>query len=170
MSRHALIVIAPQKFRDEEYAVPRDILLARGARVTTASTAAGSCVGKLGMKAVADIALSDANAADYDAIIFVGGAGASVFFDDPVAHALARNLDAAGKIVSAICIAPTTLARAGLLRNVNATAFVSQAEDLKAHGAFYTGAPVEIAARIITANGPEAAEGFGNAVADALGL
>ena len=165
-----LMVIAPEVFRDEEYAQPKGVLEARGALVETASTRAGTCHGKLGMIAEATLAIAEADPADYDAVVFVGGGGAEVFFDDPVAHRLARGALAAHRVVAAICIAPSTLARAGLLAGVRATAFPSQRDDLLAHGAIWTGTPVEVHGSIITANGPEAARDFGLAIGDALGL
>lgn len=167
---HVLMIIAPDQFRDEEYAEPKRILEARGATVTTASKAPGRCRGKLGMTAEATLSLADARAEDYDAVVFVGGPGAEVYFDDPAAHALAREMRELGRVVAAICIAPSTLAHAGLLRGVRATAFPTQKEDLIAHGAIWTGAPVEVQDAIITASGPDAASDFGLAIADAVGL
>jgi protease I len=164
------MVIAQDIFRDEEYAQPKEVLESRGVDIVTASVAAGPCFGKLGMEATADIALANARHQDFEAVVFVGGAGASVFFDDPIAHDLATQMYQEGKVVAAICIAPSTLARAGLLRGRRATAFPSQADDLTARGATYTGASVEVDGSIITANGPEAATAFGEAIAGALGL
>lgn len=165
-----LMVIAPAVFRDEEYAHPKAVLEARGAEVVTASRSAGACQGKLGMAAEATVALADADAVDYDAVIFVGGGGAETYFDDPVAHALARATLDAGRVLGAICIAPSILARAGLLRGVRATAFPSQRDDLIAHGAHWSDGPVEVAGPIVTANGPDAAREFGYQIGDLLGL
>lgn len=165
-----LMIIAPDQFRDEEYAVPRDVLRNRGAQVVTASVAPGPCRGKLGMIARAEVAVVEANESEYDAVVFVGGAGSAVFFDDLDAQELARSTHSANKPLAAICIAPSILARAGLLEGKKATSFASQEEDLRRHGATYTGAPVEIDGGIITANGPDAARAFGEAIADALGL
>jgi protease I len=164
------MVIAKNVFRDEEYLVPRAILEALGTHVRTASDSVGACRGKLGAVAYADLALRDVSAEAFGAIVFVGGAGAQTFFDDPEAHRISRGMLDSGKVVAAICIAPSVLARAGLLEGVRATAFASQESDLRAHGAIWTDGPVEIDGRIITANGPEAADGFGNAIADALGI
>ena len=165
-----VMVIAPRIFRDEEYAVPKQILESRGAHVVTASVTPGECIGKLGMIAVAEISVTEATQTAWDAVIFVGGAGASVFFDDAAAHELARAAVDGGRLLTAICIAPSTLAHAGLLEGVRATAFPSQEDDLRAHGAVWTGEPVTRDGMIVTANGPEAAEEFGEAVGDALGL
>jgi len=165
-----VMVIAPKVFRDEEYAEPKRILESHGARVATASTAPGKCIGKLGLEAVADLSVSDATRKPWDAAVFIGGGGATVFFDDPDAHLLASRTLEAGGVVGAICIAPSVLARAGLLAGVPATAFPSQQSDLVAHGAQWTGDPVTVAGRIVTASGPEAAEQFGEALAGMLGI
>ena len=168
--RHVLMIIAQDQFRDEEYARPKEVLERRGAVVTTASAAAGTCTGKLGLKAMADVALADVDDAGYDALAFIGGGGSAVFFDDATAHDLARAFLTSGRPVAAICIAPSTLARAGVLTDRRATAFPSQEDDLRAHGALWTGAPVEVDGTVITANGPAAAVEFGEAIAHALGL
>ncbi len=165
-----VMVIAPEVFRDEEYAEPKAVLEARGACVTTASTAPGKCIGKLGMVATAEISVAEASMRDWDSCIFIGGAGARVFFDDPSAHALAHRVHESTGIVGAICIAPSTLAHAGLLERVCATAFPTQRDDLVAHGAHWHDGPVTVSAPFITANGPEAATAFGEMIADALGL
>jgi protease I len=165
-----LMVIAPETFRDEEYADPKEVLESRGATVVTASTRRGTCTGKLGMTTEATVSVSEADALDYDAVVFVGGAGAKVFFDDPFAHALARAARESKRVLGAICIAPSILAHAGLLRGWPVSAFESQRADLEAHGAIWTGRPVTVEGHIITANGPEAARDFGSALADTLGI
>lgn len=165
-----VMVIAQEVFRDEEYALPKQVLENRGAEVVTASVEPGQCIGKLGLRAEASMSVSDASELDFDAAIFVGGAGAQIFFDDANAHHLARLTLQRGRVLAAICIAPSILARAGLLEGVTATAFPSQENDLKAHGALWSEEPVVVDGRIITANGPQSAEQFGEAVADALGL
>lgn len=168
--RSVLMVIAPEVFRDEEYAVPKDVLEIRGASVTTASTHVGEAIGKLGMIAFATETVAQARTTTWDAVIFVGGAGSSVYFDDADAHRLAHDTLAREAVLAAICIAPSTLARAGLLEGVRATAFPSQRDDLVEHGAIWTGEPVTVDGLIVTANGPDAAGEFGDAVADLLGL
>jgi len=164
----ALMVIAPETFRDEEYAHPKEVLEGRGVDVDTASVRRGPCRGRFGLTAEANLGLSEADPADYDAVIFVGGGGAEIYFDDPVAHALASGAYGLGRIVAAICIAPSVLARAGLLAGRQVTCFESREQDLKTHGATCTGRPVEVDGTIITANGPDAAYDFGEALADAI--
>jgi protease I len=165
-----VFVIAPTVFRDEEYAEPKAVLEAHGAHTTTASSEPTECIGRFGLLAEATISVADAATRDWDAVVFVGGGGSAVFFDDPAAHTLARNQAENNRVLAAICIAPSTLARAGLLEGVHATAFPDREEDLRAHGALWTGEPVTVDGLIITGNGPEAATAFGEAIAAALGI
>ena len=123
----------------------------------------------LGAKITPDILFSTINVADYDAVIFVGGSGASEYWDNPAAHKIAHDANNAKKIVGAICIAPVTLAKAGLLKNKKATTYSSTINDVKSNGAKYTGADVERDGNIITASGPAAAQQFGEAIVKALG-
>jgi len=64
--------------------------------------------------------------------------------------------------LAAICIAPVTLARAGLLKGRKTTVWSSEAGKLKAAGAVYTGKSLERDGNIITASGPTAAIEFGS--------
>ncbi len=166
----ALLVIAPTVFRDEEYEQPMQVLESRGVTVITASNAPGECIGRFGLKATATLSVAEAASSEWDAVVFVGGGGAEVFFDDAEAHDLARHQVERGDVLAAICIAPSTLAHAGLLGGVRATAFPDREDDLRAHGAVWTGEAVTVDGRIITGAGPEAATPFGEAVAEALGV
>jgi len=164
MKKKAVLVIAEQDFRDEEYLVPKGILSQAGVEVTTASTTTGEAVGKLGHKVHPDLLVSQIKVEDYDALVFVGGGGAAQYFADETAHNLARGFAQAGKVVAAICIAPVILAQAGLLRGKRATVFPDGVSELTKAGAIYTAQSVERDGRIITGNGPDAAEAFGHEI------
>jgi len=90
------------------------------------------------------------------------------YFNSGVALDIARETADKGKILAAICIAPSVLANAGVLNGVRVTGFPSEQARLRRAGAIYTGAPVERDGLIITGRGPEAARLFGGAVADAI--
>ncbi|MCK4625084.1 MAG: DJ-1/PfpI family protein, partial [Phycisphaerae bacterium] len=163
-----LMVIAPKQFRDEELFVPREYFLVRGAEVTVASSATGQIRGMLGQTFSPDAKLADVSAKDFDAVIFVGGAGAEAYFDDPVAHKLAVDADAGSKVLGAICIAPAILAKAGVLKGRSATAFASVREMLVSGGARVMDSSCVREGRIVTADGPAAAEEFASDIAKAL--
>ncbi len=164
-----LVVIAREGFRDEEYFKPKAALEAAGHLVVTAAGQAGPALGKLGGQAAAEISLAEAEIGDYAGLVFVGGPGATGYFEDSRALDLAGRAWSRGLVVAAICIAPGILARAGVLAGRRATVFPGEEIDvLKAAGAEYQDRPVVVDGRLITANGPEAADDFGRALVRAL--
>jgi SagB-type dehydrogenase family enzyme len=166
--KRALLIIASKNFRDEELFETKFVLDEAGVQTVTASTRIGVIKGMLGGSAEARILVKDIVVDDYDAIIFIGGSGAREYFDSVVALDIAREAADKGKVLAAICIAPSVLANAGVLTGVRATSFPSERTRLQRAGAIYTGAPVERDGPIITCGGPEAARLFGEAVADAI--
>lgn len=162
------MVIASDGFRDEEYSIPREIFEKAGFEVQTASDKLGTCHGKLGLETKSDLLLKDAKWQDYQGVVFVGGLGASIYFDDNFAHNLAEESFKNNKVVAAICIAPMILAKAGILENKKATVFISEAANLQKSGAIYTGKNLEQDGNIITASGPESAKSFAEAIVNTL--
>jgi len=163
-----VMIIAPKDFRDEELFETKKVLEDAGATVTVASTGLDEATGMLGGTVKPDILIGDIKAADFDAVIFVGGSGASVYWDDPAAHAIAKATVKSGKVLGAICIAPVTLAKAGVLDGKTATVWKPEKGALEASGATYSGAAVEVDGTIITGNGPKASKAFAQAIAKAL--
>lgn len=168
MAKKAVMIIAFEGFRDEEYDVPKKTLEKAGIEVTTASSKMGAAQGKLGMSAKVDITLEQVNVPDYDAVVFVGGPGSYDYFDDPTAQGIAGDAIKEQKILAAICSAPSILANAGLLKGVKATCFPEEADNLKNKGARYSPAGLEVDGKIITADGPAHAKQFGEALVKAL--
>ena len=163
-----LLVVAPKDFRDEEFLEPKKIFEEARATVTVSSKGVTEASGMLGAKAKIDKELSEVRAADFDAVVFVGGSGANIYFDDPLALNLAKSAFASGKVVGAICIAPSILANADVLKGRRATAFASEKDNLEAKGAVYTGEAVTVDGKVITARGPEAAVELGRRVVEVL--
>lgn len=166
--KKAVMIIAEKDFRDEELLQPKEILEKNGIEVKVASTTLKEAKGVLGAKVKPDILVSDIKINDFDAVIFVGGAGSSQYWDDPVAHKLAQGAVNKDKIIAAICIAPVTLAKAGLLKGKRATVWSSESGQLESAGADYTGEPVEKDGKIITAAGPFAGREFAEEIVEAL--
>lgn len=163
-----VFVIAPENFRDEELFHTKEEIDNAGNETAIASLRKGSCSGMLGGTAEASYSLDEITADDFDAIVFVGGKGASVYFENELALKLAKDFESKGKAVAAICIAPSILANAGLLNGRKATCFESEHANIEEKGATFTGSPVEVAGNIITANGPKAAHDFGKAIVEVL--
>lgn len=157
-----LIIIAPEKFRDEELAEPVAALKAAGIGYDIASTRRGTCTGMLGAKATA-ISLDEVDPKNYDGIIIVGGGGSQTYlWDDDLLQPMVRFFHDKMKPVGAICLAPVVLARAGILKGIKATYYESPVSfrEMKAGGAVLVSQPVVSDKRIVTANGPAAAKAF----------
>ena len=167
-AKQVVLIIAHEGFRDEEYTEPHAVLEDRGFQVTVASSSLETATGMLGAQVQPDILVSDIVVSDYAAIVFIGGPGAAEYWDDPTAHRIAQEAVAQGKVLAAICIAPVTLARAGVLQGKQATVFESATGEVEAGGAICTGESVVCDGLIITANGPGAARQFGETIATAL--
>jgi protease I len=164
-----LMVIAPERFRDEELFVTREELKRSGHVADIASTRRGRCPGSRGGTATATLTLADARAGDYDAIVFVGGGGSRVLFDEDNALRLARTASDEGRVVAAICLAPVILANAGVLRGKKATVAGTEARAIEAGGARYTGPGVTVDGHVVTANAPKASRQFGRVIGELLG-
>jgi protease I len=167
--KRAFFVIAHRGFRDEELLEPKSVLEAAGVRCAVASSALGPALGMLGARVQPDL-LYTAIPSDADALVFVGGEGASEYWDDRTAHRLAREALTGGRVVGAICFGPSTLANARLLEGRNATAYASRKGHLVAQGARWSNDAVVRDGSLVTANGPEAARAFGEALLAALGV
>jgi protease I len=163
-----LFILPPRRFRDEEYQAPKALFNRSGAHVTVASSSLAPARGMLGAVVTPDALIQDVKATDFDAVLLVGGVGSNAFWHNGAVHSLVREASDAGKVVSAICLAPVTLANAGVLKGTKATAYPSAESYLAWKGAIYTGSAVEIAGNIVTAKGPESAEEFAKAVGTLL--
>lgn len=171
-----LMIIAPQNFRDEELLVPKEYFEENNHTVKIASTKKGECSGMLGARVNAELTLNDVNIGDYDAIIFVGGAGTPLVRKEQKAVEIAKDAVAKGKILAAICWAPTILAKAGVLKGKKATVWagpdgeygMATFDYLKQQGALPSKQPVVADGKIITAEGPHAAKKFAEEIAKLL--
>ncbi len=157
MQNKALFVLPFKIFRDEEYADPKAVFEKSGYTVITASSELGMAEGKMGMRTKVDITIDQVKVEEYAAVLFIGGSGSEEYFDNPLAHQIARDTLQQKKILGAICAAPEILCNAGVLKDKKATMFADTGCMAKA-GATYTGRGVEIDGNIITASGPKTAK------------
>lgn len=168
-----VMVIAQQDFKDDEYAIPRQLFESLGATITVAAKTKGTCAGLDGLEVEADLALSEVNMDEFDGAIFIGGPGVESLYNDGDAHAVAQETAEQGKVLGAICLAPVVLANAGVLDGVEVTVFETAkyheaVEMIEKMGAIYTSKKVDISGNIITANGPAAAQDFAQRTAGLL--
>src|SRR6185437_7740378 len=166
-----LMVIAPDQFRDEELLQPKEILSGHGAHVTIASTRAGQAQGMLGATVIADTVVDKVQAADYQGIIVVGGMGSPEFlWNNTALHKILQDCQQQGKVVASICLSGAALANAGVLAGKRATVWATpeSVAALEKGKAQYIKDHVVADGSVVTADGPEAASPFAEAVTAAL--
>jgi protease I len=162
-----LIVVAPEKFRDEELAVPVAAFQKAGIAFDIASTHRGTCTGMLGAKITATLTFEEIDPKLYGGLVIIGGGGSQIhLWNDDLLVQLVKYFHESRKIVAAICLAPVVLARTGILKGKNATYFESPVSfrEMKGGGAVLVNKPVVVDGRIITANGPSASREFADSI------
>lgn len=171
--KKVLFIIAKQDFRDEEYFIPKSILEKECEIITASNTEKEIALGVLGGEAKVNLNYENVDVNDYEAIIFVGGPGALKNLDNEISYKIAQGAIEKNKILCAICIAPTILAKSGVLKNRKATVWHTDLEKtpikiLEQNGAIFVDENVVEDGNVITANGPKAAEKFGNKILQKL--
>jgi protease I len=163
-----LMILPPERFRDEELFVTKEELEKKGHLVVISSTKEGIINGSRGGKAQSEIAIAKINTREYDAVVFVGGGGSKLLFNNQDAIRIAREMNNQQKIVSAICFAPVILANAGILKGRKATVCGTEVKVIEGKGAQYMGPGVTVDGNIITGNAPKASKLFGQKINDLL--
>lgn len=163
-----VMIVAPERFRDEELFDTQAELLRAGHQTVIASTRTGLCPGSRGGHVTAELTLDQVCCADYAAVVFVGGGGSKLLFHNADAFRIAQTMTQEDKVVAAICLAPVILAHAGVLRGRQATVAGTEAATIETHGAHYAGPGVTVDGRLVTANGPKSSRLFGQKIAQLL--
>jgi protease I len=170
--KKALLIIAHNDFRDEEYFIPKQILEENNVKVKTASNEKGIAIGRFGGEAYVDFLLEEINVNDFDAIVFIGGSGAKELLDNEISYNVAKQV-ANDKILAAICIAPIILANAQVLNKKKCTVWSSDMDKsavkiIKENGGEYIKKGVVVDQNIITGENADFAQDFGLAILKAL--
>lgn len=152
-----LIVIPPERFRDEELFVPKTELEKSNHTVVIASTKKGRCDGSRGGHINSEILLEEVNIKDFDGVIFVGGGGSKLLFNNQPALNIAKEAGKNSRVIGAICLAPVILANAGVLKGKKATVCGTEVKTIEVRGGNYTGPGVTVDDKVVTANGPKSA-------------
>ena len=162
------MIIAPEGYQDTEFGVPYKYFTERKASVDVFSTRKGTACGKMGGTFNVEHSLGELNVGDYDAIVFVGGPGTPIVRKEGNSLRVAKDAAGSGKVLGAICWSPTILAMAGVLDGKKATVWngedpelrMSTSDYLEEKGAIYLGKDVAVDGKIVTANGPAAAQKY----------
>lgn len=166
--KKVLLVIAFQGYQPIEYTEPKNILLASGHEVVTASDELGiATTNNNEYNTKVDLKIEDINVDNFVGLFFIGGPGALEHLDNKKTYQLLQKWQTTGKPYGAICISPRILARARVLKNKKATGWNNDGELEKIFTQSevrYIPESVVIDGNIITADGPMSATKFGEEI------
>lgn len=153
------IIIAFKDFRDEEYFETKEILEKAGFETSVFSNKKGIAIGKFGGEALIENTFKDLDISKFDGLLIVGGSGAIEYLDNPEIYFLINEAKNQKKIISAICIAPLILAKAGILKGKKATVWSSDLDksalkEFKKQEVKYVSEKSVVDGKIVTADGP----------------
>ncbi len=159
MSKKVYIFLA-EGFEEIESVTPIDVLRRAGIQVQIISVSDNKNVtGSHGITIIADANYTDVDFNDADLLVLPGGMPGTLNLKahEPL-NKLLVEAASKGKLIGAICAGPTVLAQNDLLKDKNATCYPGFEKEFT--NANYTGEQVEVADKIITANGVGAAMKF----------
>lgn len=172
MVKKVLLIIASNGYQPHEYNETRKLLEENGFEVFTASDKSGEAVASDGSAAVVNFTLEKVNPNKFDAVFVIGGSGAMDCLDNNETYRIVQEADKdIDTLLGAICISTRILANAGILqfRKVTGWDKDNQLEKiLNRVGAMYVKSGVVVDDNLITADGPDAAKDFAEAIVKAL--
>jgi len=168
MSPRAAILVAPG-FEEIELTTAFDVLVRCGVEVMLAGLKKGEIQGSRGLKIKVDKTLKDVKVEEIDALILPGGnPGYLNLRKEEKVKELVRKANELGKIVAAICGAPTVLADAEVLSGRKCTVYPGLEGELEKMGGKVSKKDVVRDKNSIRSRGPGTAMSFAAAVAEAL--
>ena len=150
-------------FEETEALAPIDVMRRAKLEVKSVGVTGEYVTGSHNIKVKADILPEEVSYDDLEGVILPGGMPGTLNLEasKAVINAVKYSYEN-GKLVAAICAAPSILGHLGYLSGRNATCFPGFEEELK--GASYTAAHVETDGNVITAKGAGCAIEFGHAI------
>ncbi|MFR1411843.1 MAG: DJ-1/PfpI family protein [Akkermansia sp.] len=162
-------ILAAPGFEEIELIAPLDILRRLNMEVLLAGVQSDKVVSTHDVTVTTDTMLDKLHADKLDAVL--PGMGSWILRTPEVIH-LVKKMNEAGKLVAAICAAPIVLAKAGLVKDKDVTAYPAQDvyRELNEAGAhIIKDENVVLDGNVLTANGPGAAMLFGYSIGEYLG-
>jgi 4-methyl-5(b-hydroxyethyl)-thiazole monophosphate biosynthesis len=155
-----ILVPLAEGFEEIEAVNVIDILRRADVEVVTAGLKEGAVVGSHKIKVLPDTTLEKIGYLDFDGLVLPGGSPGFVNLgnDERILN-MAREMDRAGKVVAAICAAPSVLIKAGVLQGRRATVSPSGKAQVEAC-AHFSEDRVVVDGNLITSRSPGTALEF----------
>ena len=119
------------------------------------------------MRVTPDVTVDKVNVSEFDVVVVVGGPGSPQYlWKNTAVLSAVRDAYEQGKVVGGICMSAAVLANAGVLEGKRATVFATDEtlQALEDGGAEYVSEDVVVDGMVVTAEGPNAAEEFGDRI------
>lgn len=143
-------------FEDSELTSPWNTVVEAGGTAHLISPSSGSVEGKKGHTQDVDHAVSDADPADYDALVLPGGtANADKIRMDESAVAFTQHFGAHDKPIAVICHGGWILTDAEAVRGRRMTSFPSLKTDLRNAGATWVDEEVVVDGKLVSSRTPD---------------
>lgn len=171
MSKKAILIIPPERFNEDELFKPKEALEKAGVSVTVASTKTGEIVGDYQGKATAEVVFTDTKPSDYDVVSVIGGSGTNDhLWGNTQLQDYLKKTHEEKVLLTGICAGAVTVAKTGLLSGRTGACYPIdvQKDQLKVNNVNYVEDHVAAHDDIITADGPDGAQAFGEALVQAL--
>lgn len=169
LSGKRIAILAENQYQEMELWYPYYRFIEAGARVDVVAPEAGkSYSSKLGYPVKATVAVSEAEASQYDAVVVPGGFAPDYMRRTPAMVEFVRRANEQGKVVAAICHAGWMLASADVVRGKQATCFFGIKDDLVNAGALYLDQEVVRDGNVITSRTPDDLPAFCREIIKAL--
>lgn len=166
-SKKVLLILA-DGFEETEALGSADVLKRVGYSVILAGLDSSVVRSSANTRITADCLLEEVAGSEFSGLVLPGGLpGSTNLRDSEKVIALVQEMNAAKKVVAAICAAPIVLERAGITRGRTVTGYPSTNEGLA--DLVYTGNRTERDENLITGKGPGVTFEFAFRVAEALG-
>jgi protease I len=152
-----IAILVDQMYQEMEVWYPLFRFQEAGANVIVVGAKAGETyTSKLGYPVKCQMSYDDVRAADFDGVVIPGGYAPDHIRRHPKANQFVKDMDAAGKLVAAICHGPWVLCSAGgMLKGRKATSFFAIKDDVVNAGARWSDAEVIVDNNLVTSRKPE---------------
>lgn len=170
MQRQHILILAGNDYEDLELWYPKLRLLEADMGVTVAGTEAEQTYkGKHGYPVVADAAIADMEARDFQGIVLPGGWMPDKLRRDRKVQQLVRDFDREGKLIAAICHGGWIAISAGVYKGVRVTGSAGIKDDLVNAGAIWEDEPVLIDRHFVSSRKPDDLPAFCRGMLQVLG-
>lgn len=156
LTARRVLLFVEDAYEDLELWYPKLRLMEAGMQVVLAGPKAGQrYVGKNGYPCVAEAAIIDMKATEFDGVICAGGWMPDKLRRDPKVLSLIREFAEAGKLVAAICHGGWMPISAGVYRGVQVTGSPGIKDDLVNAGAVFADAAVVVDRHFVCSRRPD---------------